>query len=486
MNYMKNIQLKNKIMLVGFLLSIILRTVFDIFLKTETKFILILIGVSIPLLLVDIILIKKKCIILTMYYTVLIYSLVIFIMFITNPCLANFILIYYGIILISVYQDLRVMLLEALASITLIVYFFISHKTTLFVSIGYAELSLYVLYVIAGSIVLSINAIMTKNIFINIDESHRATDESRSKAEMLLSKTYAVIKRLTAANEKIKNGISTTMQLAEEITASTSDIADRATSEVNVMNHMKSSIAVGVEKVAEVTIAIKTMEELSVSTESVVSEGTNKIELLTSEMTKVNLDIIGVVDLINELSAENTKIVQIISTINNISDQTNLLALNASIEAARAGEHGKGFAVVADEVRKLAEDSKSYTDKVESILNNISSKTEIVVHEVLKEQKSIELCNKHTHDVKELFGNAHINTSNVLKHSKNVSSQSLVLDESMKNTLNSVNDISKNVETTTSAMDDIFASIDELNMGIEDITNSYNDIDDICKELNSI
>lgn len=243
----------------------------------------------------------------------------------------------------------------------------------MFAAIGYEELAFYVLYVLAGSVVLSINAVMTKNVYKNIEENF-----------------------------------------------------------------------------------------------------------------KVSSNISDVVNLINELSDENTKIVQIVNTINAISNQTNLLALNASIEAARAGEHGRGFAVVAEEVRKLAENSKAYTDRVESILGNIISKTKVVVDEVLKEQKSIELCSKHTKDVKELFEDININTSSVLKHSKNISSQSAVLGDSMKNTFMSVNDISGNVETTATSMEEIFAVLDELSRSIADITTSYNDIDNICRELNTI
>ncbi|MBP1863247.1 methyl-accepting chemotaxis protein [Clostridium tetanomorphum] len=478
--------MKNKIMLVGFLLSVILRIISDICLKVEPKFIFILAAVSVPLSLGSIILIKKKYIIQTMYYTILMYSLVIFIMFVSEPSLANFILIYYGIILISVYQDLIAMIIEAIGSIVLVLYFFLNYKNTLFDSVGYEQLAFFILAIIAGSIILSINAIMTKTIYKNLAENYKVIEDAKAKDEVLLNKIYDIIKTLTSANEKIKGGISTTGQIAEEIVTSTSDVANRTTEEVEIMSNMKLSIAIGSEKVKEVTEAINIMEQLSISTENVVLKGANRVNKLSLEMNNVNSRIINVVNLINELSKENTKIVQIINTINEISEQTNLLALNASIEAARAGEQGRGFTVVAEEVRKLAENSKASTYEVEVILNNISNRTRVVSDEVLSEQKSIDLCNKHTNDVKNLFQDINKNTSNVLNHSKNINSQSVVLEDSIRNILNSVNNISENVETTATAMEETFAAIDELNNSIVDITSSYNDIDNICNELNSI
>lgn len=74
---------------------------------------------------------------------------------------------------------------------------------------------------------------------------------------------------------------------------------------------------------------------------------------------------------IGRLQNAMNEVSEFAQTIGSITSQTNLLALNASIEAARAGEHGKGFAVVAEEVRVLAENSKTASESIRGIIENI-------------------------------------------------------------------------------------------------------------------
>jgi methyl-accepting chemotaxis protein len=56
----------------------------------------------------------------------------------------------------------------------------------------------------------------------------------------------------------------------------------------------------------------------------------------------------------------------------------------------------------------------------------------------------------------------------------------------MKDSLDSVHNISDNVEETAASMEQIFLAINELNKSIVDMTSSYNEIDNICKELESL
>lgn len=75
------------------------------------------------------------------------------------------------------------------------------------------------------------------------------------------------------------------------------------------------------------------------------------------------------------LGDQTARIDSIAGAVSDIAIQTNLLALNAAVEAARAGEHGRGFAIVAAEIRKLSDESRTSSERIQSLLGDIQKAT---------------------------------------------------------------------------------------------------------------
>lgn len=486
MDYKKIINLKNKVVILGLVGSVSIRIVWDLALKAPMQTILGMVISGFLLSAIGVVLIKKKIVMPTMYYMTLALTIVGWTMMLTSPGWANLMVFYYLIFIIVLYQDIKPIFLQSLFSGGSMIYFFIKHKETVFKDVGYDQLAFFILYLIAGMGIFVIMCFLAKKNYNELEDTNKSNEQAKKQAEKLIDEINNTVVVLNVSNGKIKENITTTGEISSQITGASNDIANRATREVDTMTKIKELMSNGENKVRNVTEASDSMKTLSLSTDKVVSEGVQKVDSLSNEMEKVNVNIVNAVKLIEDLSKKNSKIVEIIASINEITEQTNLLALNASIEAARAGEHGKGFAVVADEVRKLAENSKESTSQVEGILNDISRSTKEVSDEILKEKESIELCNKHTESVKLLFKNINNNTLDILNQSKNVSEQSNVLKETFKGTINEVNVISETVETTAAAIEEISAGINELNNNIEGIASSYGNIDEICSKLSAM
>ena len=164
MDRLKSIQIKNKIILSAFILSIILRTIFDMSFKVEISQIIILLFVALLMSGIHAMLIKKNKYEEAMYFSVFMFSISSLVMFKLNPTFANFLLFYYGPVLISLYQEKKVITLYGLATILLVTYSFFSEKDTLFINIGEEEVILYILYIVAATIILSFATICFSEI----------------------------------------------------------------------------------------------------------------------------------------------------------------------------------------------------------------------------------------------------------------------------------------------------------------------------------
>jgi CRP-like cAMP-binding protein len=81
---------------------------------------------------------------------------------------------------------------------------------------------------------------------------------------------------------------------------------------------------------------------------------------------------------LKELETSTNQMEDVIRVITKIARKSNLLSLNASIEAARVGEAGRAFSVVASEMKKLAEDSAQEAKKIDTLLQDLQTKTKAI------------------------------------------------------------------------------------------------------------
>ncbi|RQW64858.1 methyl-accepting chemotaxis protein [Vibrio viridaestus] len=175
------------------------------------------------------------------------------------------------------------------------------------------------------------------------------------------------------------------------------------------LSQSSSEIAVSAERALEET------NQMRDKVTSCQDQSQNAFKVVEGLVTQID----QTQDCMQELEKDALSISKIVDTITGISEQTNLLALNAAIEAARAGEHGRGFAVVSTEVRDLAQRSKSATEHISELLNNMSKNTTIASESMEKSKsatqdtfQSVSTVNTSISDLEHVidFVNEHITT----------------------------------------------------------------------------
>lgn len=191
-------------------------------------------------------------------------------------------------------------------------------------------------------------------------------------ARTLQSKLIGVVNELSDAEVHIQESSSTLTLVSQDIhdgSIEQGNASERLNTATQGLEHcvlqlVSISEQVGVASQASsrnMTECYATFEQANDGFTTLAST-VNRSGQIVEELQKRSADILGVVNVINE-----------------IADQTNLLALNAAIEAARAGEQGRGFAVVADEVRALAAKTQQSTMEINAILSSFEQEAQTAV-----------------------------------------------------------------------------------------------------------
>jgi len=274
--------------------------------------------------------------------------------------------------------------------------------------------------------------------------------EEHNKVQMQIME---VIKEETGSSTEMVNSLydasGDIAQSMQAISVSTEKIVENITEQ----NHMTQNIQNAIYNTQEYS-----SEMVSVATVSNEEIQTNQgmMTALKEQSEQIAANNVLVTDAMEQLQDKIDKVASIANIILRISKQTTILSLNAAVESGRAGEAGKGFAVVAEQIRQLAEETKSSTESITNIVDELNYNAKTVVDAVGISLKAAESQNKMigatAEAFKELSGNMNILINNIQEIGNRIDHLSMAN-----------NQIVDNITQLSALSEEVSASAEETN-----------------------
>lgn len=269
--------------------------------------------------------------------------------------------------------------------------------------------------------------------------------------------------------QQINDSSETVTKVLEEITNSTQSTAENLQEQTVMSQSIQEIIQEARAQVNRITdVGKQTAEQVAVGIMD-----TRELKGKANSVGKTNEEVNVAMQ---QLVKKSEQVQEITSFIITITNNTNLLALNASIEAARAGIHGAGFAVVAEEIRKLAEQTKSSTENINQLLNELSSAS-------MNAKNAVDLITEETIEQNQMIervGNGFQAVSGNMNH----------LKESIEVLHDKVNELVEANQTIVGAINTLSATSEEISaetiQAYELCESNAKSIDDVTTLVNEI
>ncbi|SDB83766.1 methyl-accepting chemotaxis protein [Pelagirhabdus alkalitolerans] len=475
---------RNSLLIKLYVVSVVLATIilFAGGLPLVTNLIGTLFGVTTVVLVYTMNRLNKK-VNLIPYILIISLAMMTIFMLENRPAITSYLLVYYSIIIISLYHYYHYVLISGLFGLVITNLFFVRYGDITVVDYTTVHLVSFNILFVLMTMFLIYQCIIGKNIQGQAQQLASEAIESKGRIESIMQQVGVTVNKLDSLNEQLTDHSQSTNTYSNELATTFNEIAGGIENQADSASSISESIMAVDQEVNHIESETITMEKDAKHTGEVVKDGFAQVNQLTDTIQQVDLTLHKTVAEMEGLNQATESVEAILKTISDIADQTNLLALNAAIEAARAGDAGKGFAVVAQEVRKLAEHSIDSTDEITKILSQIQNKTNEATARVKESESLFSESKSLTKSTNQAFSNVDRFIVELQATSADLNQRVVKLSQSSSVVVDEINDVSSTSEQLSASVEEVLASIEEQNIRMNDLNDKVIEIDQLTDKL---